>query len=396
MPMHNLASSYGQQLVDVVVPFWTEHALDREMGGYFTFLDRKGQVYGTDKYVWLQARQVWMFSKLYNAFESRPEWLEVARQGYAFLEAHAFDADGRVFFALTRDGRPLRKRRYLFSETFAAIACSEYARASGDEAALERARATFRLLWRLYRTAGALEPKIDPRTRRCKALAMPMVLLATTHEMRLADGDDPLYRQVVEHSLDEIRGQFLRRDECVLFETVGAGGERLDTPEGRCINPGHEIEASWFLMREGVRRDDQDILRDALDILDWSLARGWDVAYGGLYSFLDVQGRPPLQLEWDMKLWWPQGEAMIASLAAYALTGEQRYVDWHERIGEYVAEHFIDREFGEWYGYLHRDGTVALDCKGSAFKGAFHVPRTFWMCYLIALEGRAAQPWHLA
>lgn len=394
--MQNLSAGYRRQLVDGVVPFWLAHSLDRECGGYFTFLDQRGRVYGGDKYVWLQARQVWMFSKLYNALEPRPEWLDVARLGYEFLVGQAFDTDGRVFFALTREGRPLRKRRYLFSETFAAIACAEYARASGDEAALERARATYRLLWRLYCTPGALEPKIDPRTRRCKALAMPMILLATTHEMRLAGGDDPLYNEVVAHSLGEIRGQFLRRDEHALFETVGANGERLDSPEGRCINPGHAIEASWFLMREGARRDDQGILRDALDILDWSLERGWDDEYGGLYSFVDVEGRPPLQLEWDMKLWWPQGEAMIATLAAHALTGETRYLAWHERIGQYVAEHFVDSDFGEWYGYLHRDGTVALDCKGSAFKGAFHVPRALWMCHQIANEARSAQPWYLA
>jgi len=394
--MQSLDADYCGQLVDGVVPFWVEHSLDRACGGYHTFLDREGQVYGSDKYVWLQARQVWMFSKLYNALEARSEWLEVARLGYEFLAKHAYDADGRVFFALTRDGRPLRKRRYLFSETFAAIACAEYGRASGDEAALERARATYRLLWRFYRTPGSLEPKIDPRTRRCKALAMPMILLATTHEMRLALGDDPLYDEVLAHSLDEIRGQFLRREERALFETVGADGERLDSPEGRCINPGHAIEASWFLMREAARRDDHGILRDALDILDWSLARGWDEAYGGLYSFLDVEGRPPLQLEWDMKLWWPQGEAMIATLAAYALTGEARYRSWHKRIGRYVSDHFVDRAYGEWYGYLHRDGTVALDCKGSAFKGAFHVPRTLWMCHLIANKDKSLQPWYLA
>ena len=394
--MQNLSAGYRRQLVDGVVPFWLAHSLDRECGGYFTFLDQRGRVYGGDKYVWLQARQVWMFSKLYNALEPRPEWLDVARLGYEFLVGHAVDTDGRVFFALTRDGRPLRKRRYLFSETFAAIACAEYARGSGDEAALERARATYRLLWRLYRTPGALEPKIDPRTRRCKALAMPMILLATTHEMRLADGDDSLYKEVVAHSLDEIRSQFLRRDERALFETVGADGKRLDSPEGRCINPGHAIEASWFLMRESARCDDHGILRDALDILDWSLERGWDDEYGGLYSFMDVEGRPPLQLEWDMKLWWPQGEAMIATLAAYALTGEARYLAWHERISQYVAEHFVDSDFGEWYGYLHRDGTMALDCKGSAFKGAFHVPRALWMCHQIANEARSAQPWYLA
>ena len=379
-----LSSFYRTQLLDDVIPFWQRHSLDERCGGYLTCLDRQGVPFNDDKGIWLQARQVWMFSKLYNTLEQRPEWLNVARLGYRFLRDHGFSAEGRAYFAVTRDGRPLRLRRYLFSEAFCVIACAEYARASGDAQALALAKRTFELVWRLYQTPDALPPKVIPSTRRTKALAMPMILLATAQELRLCGDGHPLYAAVVAHSLGEIRGQFLKREERALHEVVGPRGERLDSPEGRCLNPGHAIEASWFMLHEAQQCHDETLARDALDILDWSLERGWDPAYDGLLAFVDIEGRPPEPLEWDMKLWWPHNEALIATLMACLYTGQQRYLDWHERIRAYAFSHFADPKFGEWFGYLHRDGSLANELKGSLWKGAFHVPRALWRCWQLA------------
>ncbi len=378
--INELIAHYRHALLDDVIPFWLEHSLDHEFGGYLNCLDRAGAVYNTDKAVWLQARQVWMLSKLYNEVEPRQEWLDAARMGYTFLLAHAFDADGRMFYSLTHDGRPLRKRRYLFSETFGVIACSEYYRATGEERALQCARDTYRLLIHHYRTPGSLPPKVIPETRVTKALAMPMILLATTQELRLTDSD-PLYNEVVEDALYQIRHDFLKRDERALHETVGPHGERLDSPAGRLVNPGHAIEAAWFLLREADARQDTALGDEALDILSWSLDWGWDPIHGGLLSFVDVEGKPPEQLEWDMKMWWPHNEALIATLMAYQRTGDVRWAGWFERVHAWAWEHLADPQYGEWLGYLHRDGTVVLPVKGSMWKGCFHLPRCLWLCW---------------
>ena len=375
----NLHQLYRDTLLDDVVPFWLRHSLDREFGGYLTCLDRQGQPYSTDKAMWLQARGVWLYSKLYNTVEPRPEWLEAAELGYEFITRHGFDTDGRMFFSVTRDGRPLRKRRYLFTETFGVIACSEYALATGDAAALQRATDTYRLLIDLYRNPTGLPAKVYPETRQVIALAMPMILIATTQELRLAV-DDPLHAQVVDDAIHQITGRFLKAEERALHETVGPNGERLDSPDGRLVNPGHAIEVSWFLMREGQRRRDPDLLTQAVQILDWSLDWGWDQEHGGLLYFVDIEGRPPEPLEWDMKLWWPHTEALYATLLAHYLTGQPRYAEWHQRIQEWAFFHFGDPAHGEWYGYLHRDGTVSLSAKGNMWKGAFHLPRALWLC----------------
>ena len=388
--INQLRNQYSDCLFNDVLPFWLKHAPDREYGGFLTYLDRDGSVYSTDKPVWLLGRTIWMFSKLYNTVEKRPEWLDMAKLGYDFLTKHAFDTDGRLFFMLTRDGRPLRKRRYLFSESFAIIACAEYAKAAGDEEALEHARATYRLMVKLHNTPGALPPKVIPETRVTKSHAMPMILIATTQELRQVDSD-PLYQEVMDDALHQILRHFVHRDEHALFETVGPGGERLDSPQGRCINPGHAIESAWFIMHEGRHRNDPDLIRSALEILDWSLDWGWDKEFGGLLYFVDAEGKPTEQYEWDMKLWWPHAEALYALLLAHHLSGDEKYLMWLERMREWAFDHFADPGYGEWFGYLHRDGTVSHYLKGNTWKGPFHVPRTLWLSLRLLDEMNATK-----
>jgi N-acylglucosamine 2-epimerase len=369
-----LIDCYRTTLLTDVVPFWLSHAIDSTYGGFLNCLDRSGAVYNTDKAMWIQCRAVWMFSKLYNEVEQRPEWLQAARLGYEFVRKYGYDTDGRMFFLVTREGRPLRKRRYFYTETFAAIAAAEYSKASGDQQALALANKTYALLVDLYKHPEKLSPKVFPETRRTRSHAIPMILMATTQELRKS-GNDPIYREVVDQALDEILHLFMNPDVKALLETVGPNGERLDSPEGRCINPGHAIETSWFLMHEARHRGDIALLNEALTILRWSLEWGWDKVHGGLLYFVDAEGRPAEQLEWDMKLWWPHTEALYALLLAHHLTGDSFYEEWYERMHQWAFTHFPDPHFGEWFGYLHRDGNVSSQLKGSTWKGPFHLPR---------------------
>jgi N-acylglucosamine 2-epimerase len=389
--MKQLLELYRSALLDDVVPFWSQHAPDREWGGYYSYLDRTGDVYGTDKPVWLQARAVWMYSKLYNTVEPRPEWLELAALGYKFIAQHAFDTDGRAFFLLTRDGKPLRKRRYLFSESFLTIACAEYGEAAKDHSATLRAKDTFDLLLSLHQ-AGGIEPKVIPTTRPMKSLAMPMIMIGTVQELR-RHAEIPLYDEVADACIKEILDHFCKHERQALLETVGPNGEELfDNPMGRVVNPGHAVETSWFLMHAARYRGSTEMRKRALEILDWSLDLGWDWKYGGLLSFVDIDGKPPEQLEWDMKLWWPHCEALYATLLAHQLTGEDKYLEWFERIHAYTFDHFPDPAGGEWFGYLNRDGSVSLDMKGGLWKGMYHVPRALWFCMNLLEEMMIEHP----
>ncbi len=380
-----LAAVYRDGLLNDTIPFWSKHAPDREHGGFLTFLDRDGSLFGTDKPVWLQCRTAWVFSKLYNCVEKKAEWLDMARLAVDFLLAHCFDDDGRMFFLMTRDGRPLRKRRYVISEVFAAMGLAEYAMASGDGEMLAKAREVFDLLMRYHTTPGLLEPKVDPHTLPSVGHTMPMILLNLTQVMRQVD-ERHVYHETADRSLDMVFNLFAKPEHRAVLEMVAPDGSIIDTPDGRTILPGHAIESAWFIMEEGRLRGDTELSLKAIPLLEWSLKRGWDEKHGGLLYYVDLFNRPRIEYQWDMKLWWPHTEAIYATLLAHHLTGDAKWEAWHTKIHDYSHSHFPDPEFGEWFGYLHRDGSVANGCKGNCWKGMYHLSRMQLYCWKLLEE----------
>lgn len=390
MDFDRLLRTYRDGLLGDTLPFWIRHAVDREAGGFFHSLDRDGTVIDTDKQIWGHGRFVWVLSTMYATVEPRPEWLELARHGLDFLRRHGFDRDGRMFFLVTRDGRPLRKRRYAFSEIFMTKALAAYARAAKDEAAGREALDLFRRVVRWMTTPGLLEPKVNPGTRPVKSLTIPMVLLSTAQALNAAVSD-PFCEDVAGLAIREIERDFLNDEfDCVL-ETVGPKGEFLDHFDGRLLNPGHAIEAGWFILEEARRRGgDPRLVRLGCTIIDRSWRAGWDDRYGGLFYFRDARGLPSQEYWHDMKFWWPHNEAIVATLLAHHLTGEPKYARWHEKVHDWAYAHFPDPEFGEWFGYLHRDGTVSSRLKGNHWKGPFHLARMQWFCWKLLEEMKAA------
>ena len=377
-----LIQVYRDGLLDDCIPFWMKHGLDTELGGIMTCVDRDGSLIDTDKGVWQQGRFAWMLGYLYNTVEKRPEWLAAAEGTLRFIDAHGFDRDGRMFFHLTRDGRPIRKRRYAFSEAFAAIAYGEHARATGSD----RSHAVAARLYDLY-AAHVPDPPKWCATRPMRSIAGPMIQIVTCQRLRESIGL-PRANDHIDRAIAEIRRDFMKPEIRCCLEQVGPAGEDFEHLDGRLLNPGHAIEAAWFLMNEGKIRRVDDYVRAGLDILDWMWERGWDREYGGLYYFRDALSRPVAEYWHDMKFWWPHNEAIIATLLAYQLTGNSKYARMHATVHDYAHQLFPDSEFGEWFGYFHRDGRLSSSLKGNLYKGCFHLPRQQLVCWRIAEEMR--------
>ncbi len=375
-----LAQQYRTALLDDVIPFWMKNSPDREHGGYFTCLDREGQVFDTDKFVWLQARQVWLFSMLYDRLEARPEWLDMAKLGADFLRRHGRDDDGQWYFALDRAGRPLVQPYNIFSDCFAAMAFSLYAKATGSEEDKEVARQAYGNVLRRRENPKGRYNKAYPGTRPLKMMALPMILanLALELEWLLEPGE---VDEALDWCVSEIFCCFHDRERNVLREHVAPDGSFVDSFEGRLVNPGHTIEATWFLMDIGRRRGDRDLIDRCVDIALNALDYGWDPEHGGLFAFMDALGRPPLQLEWDQKLWWPHLESLVAFAMGYGLTKSEKCLEAYRRVHDYAWSRFADPRYGEWFGYLNRRGEVLLPLKGGKWKGCFHVPRALYLCY---------------
>ncbi len=372
---------FERELFESCIPFWLAHGVDGVNGGLYSCLDREGNIYSTDKSVWMQGRCAYMFSKLSNTFGARKEWLDLAKSCLDFLEEHCIDSDGRMYFTVTKDGRPLRKRRYMFSETFYIIANAEYYKATGDETALKRARKYYDFVCVMYDDPATdpykITPKSVPGVRDTKALAVPMILLNVTAVMLEADKERyDLYDKRARSLVKDVKS-FRFGDTGFMLESVGLNGEYYgDVSSARVVNPGHSIELSWFLMDEAEREGDDELFAYAERIFNTAIDFGWDAKYGGILYFRDLEGKPVEAYEHDMKLWWPHNEAVIASLKLYKKTGNPKYWEYFERVADYAFKHFSDFKYGEWYGYLRRDGKpTEPPCKGHTYKGPFHVLR---------------------
>ena len=369
--------------LDTCANFWLENGMDKVNGGVYTCLDRKGDVFSTDKSVWMQGRCGWIYSWLCHLYGVRPEWLAASKSCLDFMEKYCINpqAEGRMYFTVTAEGLPLRQRRYCFSEAFYAMANAEYYGITGDRDCLERARRAYDLYWNLNHgmpDPTGLGPKTIAETRTGRAFGIPMIYLNVTSVMQRVDPERAeLYAERADACVEDIFRYHVHPElKCVLENVAEDGQARLNYTEGRVVNPGHDIEGVWFLLEYAKRTGKTEYIAKAAQIFDWAIEAGWDKEYGGLLYFVDALGRPPEAYEHDMKLWWPHNEILISSIMLFRDTGDEKYLDWFYKTLDYCKTYFADSEYGEWYGYLRRDGKPTEPaCKGSTFKGPFHLPR---------------------
>lgn len=369
------ALRYREELLGKVLPFWLEKSQDTQYGGYFSCLGRDGSIYDTDKFVWLQGREVWMFSMLYNNMEKRKEWLDAAVQGAEFLRKYGHDGNYDFYFSLTRDGRPLVAPYNIFSNTFACMAFAQTAKATGNDEYAEVARRIFnRILERRANPKGQWSKAVSG-TRPMKDFALPMIICNMALEVEDIIHNPTLIEKTIDESVHEIVDVFYKPELGAILENLAPDGSMIDCFEGRKINPGHDLEAMWFLMDIGIRRSDKALIDKAVEIALSVIEYGWDKEYGGIFYFMDRKGAPTQELEWDQKLWWVHIEAAITMIKGYSLNGNKKCLEWFEKLDEYLWTHFRDPDYPEWFGYLNRRGEVLLPLKGGKWKGCFHVPR---------------------
>ena len=380
-----ISSRYKRELLENCLPFWLEHSQDKEYGGYFSCLNRDGSVYDTDKFIWLQGREVWMFAMLYNNVEKNRQWLDCAVQGAEFLKKYGHDENWDFYFSLDRKGNPLVQPYNIFSNTFACMAFAQLAKATGNEEYAQIARRIFgRILERRSNPKGQW-CKAYPGTRPMKDFALPMIICNMALEIEDILEDKSVLEQTIDTCLHEVFDVFYKPElGCMLENVSSVDGAPLDCFEGREINPGHDLEALWFMMNLGVRRDDKALIGKCVEIALSVIERGWDKEFGGIYYFLDAKGVPQQKLEWDQKLWWVHIESAIAMLKGYQLTGNEKCLEWFLKLDAYLWDNFKDKEYPEWFGYLNRRGEVLLPLKGGKWKGCFHVPRGLYQIWQLA------------
>ena len=375
-------------LTEEVLPFWIGNGVDRDHGGISTCLDRDGTVLDHDKGVWQQFRFAWLLARCERVLGRRPEWTEALDAVLDFGLRHAFDDDGRMFFQLDRLGRPVRRRRYVYSECFASMALAEVAALRGDEELAERARVLLRFVRRAMSEPGVIPPKFTEH-RIASPLGHPMISLgvAQVHRSSIGGGEAD---GVAADAAREIADVFLQPGLEAVLEVAAPDDGGLEHLEGRQLNPGHALEGAWFMMAEARATGDDAPATAAVNMLEWSWRRGWDRVHGGILNFVDLDGGPTSAYEHDMKFWWPQCEAVLAARHVHAATGDPAHLDMARRAEAWAFRHHADRVHPEWFGYLHRDGSRSSRIKGNLWKGPFHLPRM--LLEIATLDGTIDPP----
>ncbi len=386
MDFKKLAAQYKTELLESVIPFWLQKSQDLEHGGYYTCLERDGSVFDTDKFIWLQARQVWMFASLYNNVEKRQEWLDCAIQGAEFLKKYGHDGSLNWYFSLTKEGKPLVEPYNIFSYTFATIAFGQLSKATGSKEYADIALKTFDIIREKQNNPKGKWNKASAGSRSLKNFALPMILCNLAQEIEHLLSPE-LLLQLSEECIHTVMEEFYRPElGGIIIENITTDNQLSDTFDGRLVNPGHAIESMWFIMDLSKRLNRPELAERAVKITLTMIEYGWDKEHGGIFYFMDRMGKPTQQLEWDQKLWWVHVETLIALLKGYNLTGSEECLKWYKTIHEYTWTHFKDQEHPEWFGYLNRQGEPLLTLKGGKWKGCFHVPRALYQCWKVCEE----------
>ncbi|XP_076370998.1 N-acylglucosamine 2-epimerase-like [Tachypleus tridentatus] len=385
--MENHLQKVSDEL-DRVMNFWLKYSHDELYGGFFSCIGKNGQLYDTLKFGWLQGRQVWMYSRLYNELDRyrNSKILNAAIRGAEFMMANLKDKNSKkCYFSVTRNGRPVKIQRTIFTECFYALGLLELGRATKDEKYLVEGLAMIDQIIDWVKTENAFPglPKLSGSSS-VNVMNVPMMLLSLVDEIEtVMEKLEDKYAQIREWCIKQIL-QHVQRNGTVILEKVSSEGKELPGFDGRMFCPGHAIEAGWFLLNEALKMGDNELKKTAIKhFIKGSYNRGWDEKNGGLFYFLDVDGFSPVQLEWSLKLWWPHTEAIIAFLMAFQSTGKQYFATFFDKLFSYTLKEFSDPEMGEWYGYLTRENHLNQDFKAGPYKGCFHVPRALMMCEIM-------------
>lgn len=347
-----------------------------------------GTPLSTDKYTWSQARFVWTMSALFNRFERRSEYLDIARSTIDFLLSHARDERGRFVYRTTREGRPLEPATSIYADCFVVYGISEYCRAVPDERLLQIACDIFAQVRRRVEEPDFHEvaPYTLPPGRRLHAI--PMILTEVSNELAQTTGSLDIDAAARGYAT-RVMESFVRPRRRLLLEFLTSEYDELPPNEGTFVMPGHAIESMWFIMHWARRHSERAIVRRAAEVVSWHLEAGWDPEFGGIFLGIDAEGYPPFLSNAEKKLWWPHTEVLYALLLAAELTGEKWCEEWYERVHAWSFGHFSMPEVGEWRQRLDRRGQPTSDLIALPVKDPFHLPRA--VILILQLLGHVPQ-----
>jgi mannobiose 2-epimerase len=392
-----------QLLKTSIVDFYLPGCLDRTNGGYLESL-RDGKFAPTgEKFLTLQARQLWFFSTLAREGIEKEAALAAAKSGYDFLEKYFRDRrNGGYFSKVTDAGQPADVRKHAYLNAFALYGLAAYHRASGDRAALTAAQDLFRVLEEKAhdnKNGGYVEfftedwrPLTDPRE---PAYVGPAGTKTYNTHLHLLEAFAELYRvwpdALVRRRLNEllvINTNTVRHpDHNCNIDGWWPDWRMVEEPRNLRASYGHDVECAWLAL-DAARTLEQSprLLRGWAEALcGYALKHGYDRAHGGFYYTGPLGGAA----DDTRKEWWVEAEALVSMLEMYRLTGKPEYYDAFKGTLAFVEKHQVAKE-GSWWATRAADGSAKGDSRTGPWQGAYHSGRAMLLCakMLEELAGR--------
>ncbi len=365
------AQQYRQDLLQRIIPFWTEFSLDTIHGGYVCVISNKGEIITFDKWIKWHGRQAWAFGKLYQV-TSRPEFLEYALHGADFLLHFGADAKENWWELVDCTGRGVAEVSDICAEVGAVSAWSLAHELTKEDTYAESAKKT--LLKAIRRREKGLQKRTESilTGRHLKNVgelsALAKALIDAQHIL-----GEKIFREKGDSLLHELTKHFWEPRANIMLENVFSEGGYSDCLMGRRIHPGRVFEAfnSFYELTKVLnkRRIRQQLAQHVAYLADTT----WDEGYGGYFHWLDIKSLPASEPDAYYKYAWVQLEACTALLRAYQVLKDRTLLKHWQRVSDYIWQHFPDiSKEGEWVGVLSRHGEPLYNLKASPDKNAYY------------------------
>ncbi|MCA9409878.1 MAG: AGE family epimerase/isomerase [Candidatus Omnitrophica bacterium] len=383
MPLEKVLERYRYDLFEDFLPFMDRHVIDHELGGFMCNTDRDGNNLTQDKSSWYEGRGIWVYSTLYNQFEPKDEYLEVAKKSVDFiLKTEPKNSNECWPRQISREGEPLSTPcDDIYGDIFIAEGFAEYAEASGDRAYREKAIQILEKCVGMYDQADYL-PDIGQTYLGREARPFPgarimghwMVFIRVCTQ-RLGGQADSKIEALADRCIDAILNHHFNPEFDLINELINHDLSRPENEYAQLVYTGHALETLWMVMDEAVRRRDKDLFQRAADSFKRHYLVAHDHVYGGVFRNLQNVNENIWSLD---KVLWAQEEVLIGSLLIIEHLGEQWAHDIFSEMHQYVYDHYPLEKHGLPLWIFSADRKVTFEEKATRVEH-FHHPRHLMM-----------------
>ena len=376
-----------KNLQENILQFWQEKMID-PAGGFYGQMDVDQKIEANaPKGAILNARILWTFSAAYKALK-KEEYLQTATRCYEYFVKHFIDTEyGGVYWSLNADGTPLDTKKQFYAHGFAIYGLSEYYGITKKQEALDYAISIFETIEkRSYNQVGGY---IEATQRNWEPI--------TNMKLSNKDANEPFSMNTHLHILEPYTNLYrVWKSEQLknrLLDLIDIFCEKIYDKQNHhlglffnlkwentehAFSYGHDIEASWLLLEAAMELEDESITNKVKPIsykIAMAALEGWQSDGSLIYEWHHKKGHD------TERHWWVQAETVVGLLWLYDYHGYEKGYEMATKCWEYIKEHLIDTENGEWWWSRMPDGTInSAQDKAGFWKCPYHNGR---MCLMV-------------